>query len=366
MEHNDDIEQLLQQYGRRQQLASQVRHLAHAQARRRMWVASTLLVLIGSVGIIHLVSSPQSIRQPLVAQQLRPVVYNTVPNSDEIAVEVHPRPALTHSSVSLCQADSSPNTGEQPDSTVLVVSSITNPKELSDSVFPITNIYPKAEEDGCQEAAVEEYATLLPLNTKPSGRLHLISSVTASAMPFSSTGYTMEGPESQSNSPTNNNSSTLSPRFALTADVGASFTVAEGKRRHLDIGLALGGHYHQGEILNVSQSQMLGIDGNLAEIVTSRREDIYNIFSLYASLPLTFNVAPKDRQHVGWSLTLIPARRIAISQSPDGFDLNPWRLTLGVGMLLPTKFPRRVSLVGNLLPLYTSQSVHEIGIEIGF
>lgn len=47
-------------------------------------------------------------------------------------------------------------------------------------------------------------------------------------------------------------------------------------------------------------------------------------------------------------------------------DLIPWRLTLGVGILFPKRFPRKFSPVGNLLPLYTSQPLHEIGIEIGF
>jgi hypothetical protein len=46
--------------------------------------------------------------------------------------------------------------------------------------------------------------------------------------------------------------------------------------------------------------------------------------------------------------------------------LNPWRLTMGLGLALPRGFIRRLSLTANLLSLYTSSSLHEIGIEIGF
>ena len=77
MEHNDDIEQLLQQYGRQQQLASHVRHLAHVQARRRTWVVCTLLMLLGTAGTVRLLVSSEELEQPLVAQHLHPIVDNT-------------------------------------------------------------------------------------------------------------------------------------------------------------------------------------------------------------------------------------------------------------------------------------------------
>ena len=55
-----------------------------------------------------------------------------------------------------------------------------------------------------------------------------------------------------------------------------------------------------------------------------------------------------------------------VEQLLGGIELNPWRLTLGVGILFPKKYLHRVSLVANLLPLYISYPIHEIGIEIGF
>ena len=91
MEYNDDIEKLLQQYGRQKQIASHVRHLAHVQARRRTWVACTLLVLLGSVGIVRMLSTSQTSEQTLVAQQVRPTAGNTVPAVDVATVNVEPR-----------------------------------------------------------------------------------------------------------------------------------------------------------------------------------------------------------------------------------------------------------------------------------
>lgn len=201
----------------------------------------------------------------------------------------------------------------------------------------------------------------LPTDPSSQSRFHFISSVTASATP--TYGGDNLSPDGASSSP----HSTLSPRFALAADVGAAVTVAGNGRRHFDIGLTLGGQYHQGEVLSTDHTVMQGIDGN-QPIITTQTEDTYNAFSLYASLPLSFSIAPRDRQSMGWTLSLTPAHSLVSSHmlAPGGFELNPWRLTLGVGILFPSRFPRRASLVANLLPLYTSQPIHEIGIEIGF
>lgn len=366
MEHNDDIEQLLQQYGRQQQLASHVRHLAHVQARRRTWVVCTLLMLLGTAGTVRLLVSSEELEQPLVAQHLHPIVDNTALPLEMPSAEIHTKPAIVRSSVNLRHADSSLFIGKRQDSTALATSSSSDSGFLPDSVSLVTNPFPEIEEGNLHKAVTEEYATLLPTPTQQSSRFHFFSSVTASVMPFYGTndseGYS--GP----NNPSTNDHSSFSPRFALAADLGVAATVAGNERRHLDIGISVGGHYHQGELLNETLSELMGVDGSLSEI-TFQTEDTYNTFSLYACLPLTFSVAPRDNQSIGWSLSLTPAHSLVSTQmlgKLEQLELNPWRLTFGVGILFPKGFPRSVSLIANLLPLYTSQPIHEIGIEIGF
>lgn len=363
MEHNDDIEQLLQQYGRQQQLASQVRHLAHVQARRRTWVACTLLVLLGSVGAVNRISTSSSIEpQPLVAKQVRPAVATPASTADVPPATAPTLPHANHIIAGTTNDLPLPPTGEEPPlPAALPQEDTAAAPDRQDSILPyLPNTLPPS-------MLVADISPVdLQAQSKQSSRLHFISSVTASATPFHSTGSAGEAAEPQSNSLVNDAYSSFSPRYTFAADMGAAFTVSESDRRHFDIGFTLGAFYHQGELLKMIPTHMQGVDGNESEIVIMQSEDTYSTFSLYASLPFVFNIAPRDNKSVGWSLSLTPAHSIVLSHMLGGIDLNPWRLTLGVGILFPTKFPRRVSLVGNLLPLYTSQPVHEIGIEIGF
>lgn len=369
MEYNDDIEKLLQQYGRQKQIASHVRHLAHVQARRRTWVACTLLVLLGSVGIVRMLSTSQTSEQTLVAQQVRPTAGNTVPAVDVATVNVEPRlmTATTRhydNQTAMIEIPDSPLPSTVEESPLVAKlpqedTAVHAPDVLSEPIPETTLVDVFHPEIGMPSEPI-----IQPSNQaiKHSNNLHFISSVTASATPSYGTGYA--GDASANTESTT--SLALTPRCTFTADVGAAFTVAGNERRHFDIGLSLGGHYQQGELLNVVHNQMMGVDGFLSDVIITQTEGTYSTFSLYASLPLTYSIAPRDSKSVGWSLSVTPARSIALSHMLGGIELNPWRLTLGVGILFPKKYLHRVSLVANLLPLYISYPIHEIGIEIGF
>ena len=49
--------------------------------------------------------------------------------------------------------------------------------------------------------------------------------------------------------------------------------------------------------------------------------------------------------------------------------LNPWKLSIGLGIALPKSPVRSIGLSANLLPSFTDgpyKKIHEIGLVIGF
>ena len=94
----------------------------------------------------------------------------------------------------------------------------------------------------------------------------------------------------------------------------------------------------------------------------------FNSMSLYASVPLTLYLHPRGAEHVGWQVSIIPAHSLATLNSigiQRKYTLNPWKLTVGVGVALPKSPIHRISLTANLLPLYPDYPLHEFGIELG-
>lgn len=106
---------------------------------------------------------------------------------------------------------------------------------------------------------------------------------------------------------------------------------------------------------------------NSATITNTTNETINtHTLSLYAGIPLTLDILPHGQDKTGWQLSLTPARNIATTQSHGIFSPNPWKLTLGVGIVMPRGIAHHISLTANLLPLYPHQSLHEMGVLIGF
>ena len=174
---------------------------------------------------------------------------------------------------------------------------------------------------------------------------------------------------------------TITPTQNLSANVGVAYTVASNHRSHFDVGVALSGYTGQCDIqihefgytyANAIESSgqwtQYGSDG-LTPIPNSTTEHYtYNTFSLYASIPLTLNLHPRGTDRMGWQLSLTPAHSLATTRPLGNHAsnyLNPWKLTVGIGIAIPNSVIRRISLTANMLPLYTSHSLHEFGIEIG-
>lgn len=205
-------------------------------------------------------------------------------------------------------------------------------------------------------------------------RFHFTASVGASALPrigvgdADNTEYILQ---QNSFSGASNSYTSMSPSSTLAANVGVNYAIPLGGQHGLELGIGLSGYSHQAEVTTYNIGIVNGIDGtDNTTIYPAGKPEIYSTFSLYAGLPLTFNFRPKGKD-IGWNLSLTPSHSIATSSMLGNNTgnkpvLNPWRLTMGLGLALPRGFIRRLSLTANLLSLYTSSSLHEIGIEIGF
>ena len=166
----------------------------------------------------------------------------------------------------------------------------------------------------------------------------------------------------------------IDPSFSLSANIGASYAVAGNESCRLDIGLSLSGRAQQGTVndytVDNASNNFTDNSDNLLTIQSNGNRP-YNSFDLFANLPITMNFFPLGKERTGWSVNITPGHSIVRSHtlgasSATPFVVNPWKLNVGLGIVLPRKVIRRVAITANLLPLYTSRSIHEIGFEIGF
>ena len=176
------------------------------------------------------------------------------------------------------------------------------------------------------------------------------------------------------------NYTSITPTQNLSANLGVAYTVASNSRHHFDVGVSLSGYTGQCDlhIHEAGYTYANCIDGNSYWMSSYSLDDptiipsntdfhyTFNTFSLYAGIPLTLNLHPHGTDHMGWQLSLTPAHSLTTSHHLGNITtFNPWKLTLGIGMALPYQAVRHITLTANILPIYTSQSLHEFGIEIG-
>ena len=174
--------------------------------------------------------------------------------------------------------------------------------------------------------------------------------------------------------PGENTTMHFAPSNTIQANVGVDYTVASNSRSRLNIGLNLSGYAQQEEVniqsTSYQHSQEMGgwltMDAYSTIPNTTNETINTHTLSLYAGIPLTFDILPHGPDNAGWLLSLTPARNIATTQSHGIFSPNPWKLTLGVGIVMPRGIARNISLTANLLPLYSHRSLHEVGVLIGF
>ena len=381
----NDIEQLLEQYGsdQRQQryAAEHVRHLARRQARRRTALACVAVVAAIVGTIIHRWQQLPEQAGTLVAEQPTVITQHT----STILPSIEPT-AIHH-----------PTYTQQRKSEKSEYPEYSEPSEYSDnsdySDNPNNSDYSDQSESSDQSSPLPTGPSLpllpempssnytlshTPETTSKASRLHFTASVGASTLSETSFGMKDNRIDLTGIEPTTNDFS-ITTTNAFSANVGVAYTVAAYSRSHLDVGISLSGYSQQGN-LHIHDEQQLYVDAMESNgfatnehgmtIITNNTDEYYtfNTLSLYASVPLSFSLHPRGYNKAGWQLSLTPAHNLVATRHIGRLSattLNPWKLTVGIGIVLPESVVRHISLTANLLPLYTSHSMHEFGIEIG-
>ena len=396
----DDIEKILQQYGedkrQQQQIADNLHRMAQQQSRRRIGIVGVaVLLLCATLTIRHL--PPQNNIEPTIASTHKiPVskqdatLYNSIDNTpSESSSPTLRKPQVMKTATDISPfptddnmiADSRlPNDNRQPDvapypngsTSFPVIDTPTPPanneNHSTERPNPLSELY--AEQINTAPAPNKNNTTFLPEDN--THRISFISSINASTVANGSIGYA-EGIGSNELALASGESfSSIDPNFSLSANIGASYAVASNRRSRLDIGLSLSGRAQQGTVndyLVGSENSFVSTDNLLSIQPNGHRS--YTSFDLFVNIPITLNFFPLGKDRTGWSVSVTPAHSIVRSHtlgasSAAAFVVNPWKLNVGLGIVLPRKVIRRVALTANLLPLYTSRSIHEIGFEIGF
>ena len=385
-----DIEELLQQYGadqrQQQQAADHVRHLAHRQAQRRT-AAACAAVLVAIVGVVmHRWLKMPEPSGSLVAEQPTIITPHTpaMPPSIEPIATLHPTYTQQRKSEWSEKSEKSEKSEYSEKSEKSDFSDYSDPSDFSDPSDPFDQSSPHPIEPSrphLPKLPSSNYSLSPDSKTTPkASRLHFTASIGASTAANTSLGeydnlLGIDGNSLATNYPT------ITPTQNLSANVGVAYTVASNHRSHLDVGVALSGytgHYdiqihefgytYANSLESSGQWTQSGSDGTTPIPNSTTEHYSYNTFSLYAGIPLTLNLHPRGTDRMGWQLSLTPAHSLASTRhlgSHFSNYLNPWKLTVGIGIAIPNSVIRQISLTANLLPLYTSQSLHEFGIQIG-
>lgn len=396
----DDIEKILQQYGedkrQQQQAADNLHRLAQRQSRRRIGIACVAVLLLCATLTLRLLS-PQNSIEPTTAsthkipvQKSDPTFYPSTDNTPSEASSPtlrKPQVVKTRTDISSLPttndmvADSRlPNDNRQADvapypnesTSIPVIDTPTPPanneNHSTERPNPLSELY--AEQINTAPAPNNNNTTFLPEGN--THRISFISSINASTVANGSIGYAEGIGTNELSLASGESFSSIDPNFSLSANIGASYAVASNRSCRLDIGLSLSGRAQQGTVNDylVGSEHSVGSSDNLLSIQPNGHRS-YTSFDLFANIPITLNFFPLGKDRTGWSLNVTPAHSIVRSHtlgasSAAAFVVNPWKLNVGLGIVLPHKVIRRVALTANLLPLYTSHSIHEIGLEIGF
>ena len=381
----DDIEKILQQYGedkrQQQQIADNLHRMAQRQSRRRIGIAGVAVMMLCITLIIRNLSQQQGYEPIMAATQKV-----STPKTEAIPYptnEIHNSETPQHSKPRGKEKFHLP-----ANDNTLTESNLTDNSPLSDTAEPQTGIAAAMPTNSVNaDTATLPHTTEL-INTVPlpnaianattiykdnENRISFISSINASAVSSSSIGYSEGIMTNEIISNAGETFSSINPDFTLSANFGASYAIASTRSSSIDVGVSFSGHLQQGTIsdytVNVTDNGYTNNDE--IQYFLSNKEHSYSSFDLFANFPITLNFFPLGKDKTGWSLNITPAHSIVRTHTlgastTAAFVVNPWKLNVGFGIVLPRKVIRRVALTANLLPLYTSRSIHEIGFEIGF
>ena len=379
----DNLEDILQQYGadrRQQQQAADNLHGLARQQKRRALMVCTAILLATTVWAVYLFALPQHTSNVIIARQEVPSVPQTpsqeqtqqsIPTTTQHKTKHTSSSTLPIPEPTVPQEYDIPYENTEPPAIAITQQALDTDTLHTKTPNTIEPPLPDVQPIYIQEPLLADNPVILPSDNEGK-RFHFTASIGASALPrigaddvntIENTLHSISG--------TTNSYTSMSPSSTLAANVGVNYAIPLGERQGLELGIGLSGYSHQAEVTTYNIGIVDGIDGtDNTTIYPAGKPEIHSTFSLYASLPLTFNFRPKGKD-IGWNLSLTPSHSIATSNMLGNHTrnksvLNPWRLTMGLGLALPRGFIRRLSLTANLLSLYTSSSLHEIGIEIGF
>lgn len=387
----DDIEKILQQYGedkrQQQQIADNLHRMAQRQSRRRIGIVGVAVLLLCVTLTVRNLPQQQG-SEPIMAATQKVSTQETdvlpYPTNDNPISET---PATTHS-----KTRGTKTLHIQANDNTLAESNLTDNTPLSDTAEPQSDIAAAMPKNrGNADTAVPPHtsepiveminaeplpnviASVATLNKDNTNRISFISSINASAVSSGSIGYSEGIMTNDILSNAGETFSSINPDFTLSANFGASYAIASTRSSRLDVGVSFSGHLQQGTIndYTVSVTDNGYTYDSEIQYFLSNKEHSYSSFNLFANIPITLNFFPLGKDKTGWSLNITPAHSIVRTHmqgasSANPFVVNPWKLNVGLGIVLPRKIIRRVALTANLLPLYTSRSIHEIGFEIGF
>ena len=377
-----DLENILQQYGddrRQQQKVSETLHGMARRQKRLVLMACTVLLLTTTVWSILKMTSPHRDDAVIVAQQEKPAAtqyHGEEPTPQSPSPLSHPETKRTTPTTTRPLQDTNSKQNDtaihhyepipssiatflQPDSDDIRQTEV---PQLQDSHQPVIQPFDN------NDIILADNPVTIPSDNE-GNRFHFTASIGASALPkIGNNAVSVNVPQGSLNSLTDepNSHTSISPNATLAANVGIGYAIPLGKRHGLEVGIGLSGYSLQGEITTIS----IDFDGIETSDYVSHHEP-FNTFNLYASLPFAFILKSPKMDKPGWNMSITPSHSLLSSRSigshgADKSILNPWRLTMGLGLTFPRGLVRRVSVTANLLPLYTSSNLHELGIEIGF
>ena len=392
-----DIEQLLQQYGkdRRQQqtAATRVRKLARRQRGIAATLASVVILLLVATWLFH-TTPDTATSSPVTASVTTP---NTIPQPETITPQLSPiHKARAEETLSPYQAKQSESQRKvnEVDSQLSTFNPLLRGAGVCHSTFNSLPIVAQAEPLSIDET--KEFQLPNPESNISSHPITDTRSLSESNENLIALPRQRKDNEDNSQLPT--------PKtFRLIAEVGATasavaegnyagnnrlqagvalnMALASGRRYSLSAGVGLGGNmrtdaaemlfpkeqenYHFTNMIDSPNGYTTSTDFDITESIHYSYYD--PLFSLYATLPLTLDLFPRGRSHTGLQLSLTPAHSIALSRHNSLF--NPWKLNLGIALALTDNPIRSIGLSANLLPSFTDgpyKSIHEIGMVIGF
>ena len=389
----DDIEKILQQYGadrRQQQQLSDTLHRMARRQRRGVLALCTVVLLVATVWTLRQQATPQRLDGAPIAHRespTDPLFDNTTPkpqtttptggpestptaapanNQQRRAVlqpESHTHCELAVAETPIADPDGHSGSGDNAEPEVAPYLEAPTPEiPVPESPIHVVNPY---ESEGLLLADNAVY----PLSDTPDRRIRLAASVGASVFPNAG-GAAVVGIEQNGLLDDGASFRRVMPSTTFSAHVGVNYSIPLGGRHGLDVGVGVSGYTYLEDMTEFTITNQHGDDG-IDPIVSPVGEPrTSTTFKLYASVPFAFHFKTRGKVP-GWNLSITPSHILTTSRAltvmaPNVPVINPWRLSAGIGVALPHGFVRRVSLAVNLLPFYTSSSIHEIGIEIGF